>query len=357
VTGPGGRMLESHHAGRGGEAQTGNPFKEVAMSSMSRLLVLAVALVAMACVAGNALAAELWTDNFEQAKAQAKKEGKDLLLDFTGSDWCPWCVKLRTEVFEAEKFKAEAPKKFVLVELDFPHDKKLSEEVQKQNKDLQQKYNIPGFPTILLMDADGQVYGRTGYKPGGEEKYMAHLDELQKSKDEFKTLLAAADKATGIERAKMLDKALKMMGKNGISPMDNRPLIDEIIKLDDKNEAGLRNKYEKNIRLQDAVKLARANNFDEAIKTVEKAIEDLKLTAEDKQDALFLKAQFIYGKSQDKKAAVDVLKQAVEAAPQSKRVESISAAIKALSQEKPTDTAPKAPATTPAPEPAAKAGQ
>jgi thioredoxin-related protein len=319
---------------------------------MNRSLVLAVALVAMACLAGSALAAELWTDNFEQAKAQAKKEGKDLLLDFTGSDWCPWCIKLRTEVFDTEKFKAEAPKKFVLVELDFPNEKKLSEATQKQNNDLQQKYNIPGFPTILLMDAEGRVYAKTGYQQGGEVKYLEHLAELQKFKDERNVLLAAADKAQGIERAKLLDKVVTVMAKNGISPMDNRAWVDEIIKLDDKNEAGLRAKYEKKIRLQDAVKLAREGKLDEAIKAADKTLSDLKLAGEDKQEALYLKAQFIYGQAQDKKATVAVLKEALDAAPQSKMAESISATIKAMSQEKPTSAAPKAPVTAPAPEPA-----
>ena len=285
------------------------------MSLMNRSLVLAVALVAMACLAGSALAAELWTDNFEQAKAQAKKEGKDLLLDFTGSDWCPWCIKLRTEVFDTEKFKAEAPKKFVLVELDFPNEKKLSEATQKQNNDLQQKYNIPGFPTILLMDAEGRVYAKTGYQQGGEVKYLEHLAELQKFKDERNVLLAAADKAQGIERAKLLDKVVTVMAKNGISPMDNRAWVDEIIKLDDKNEAGLRAKYEKKIRLQDAVKLAREGKLDEAIKAADKTLSDLKLAGEDKQEALYLKAQFIYGQAQDKKATVAVLKEALDAAP------------------------------------------
>lgn len=322
------------------------------MSLMNRSLVLAVALVAMACLAGSALAAELWTDNFEQAKAQAKKEGKDLLLDFTGSDWCPWCIKLRTEVFDTEKFKAEAPKKFVLVELDFPNEKKLSEATQKQNNDLQQKYNIPGFPTILLMDAEGRVYAKTGYQQGGEVKYLEHLAELQKFKDERNVLLAAADKAQGIERAKLLDKVVTVMAKNGISPMDNRAWVDEIIKLDDKNEAGLRAKYEKKIRLQDAVKLAREGKLDEAIKAADKTLSDLKLAGEDKQEALYLKAQFIYGQAQDKKATVAVLKEALDAAPQSKMAESISATIKAMSQEKPTSAAPKAPVTAPAPEPA-----
>ena len=94
-------------------------------------------------------AEDLWQTDFKAAQAQAKKEKKFLLVDFTGSDWCGWCIKLHNEVFDKEAFKSEAPKQFVLVELDFPHQKKQSDELKKQNKELSEKYNIEGFPTVL----------------------------------------------------------------------------------------------------------------------------------------------------------------------------------------------------------------
>ena len=84
-------------------------------------------------------------------KKQAAESNKDLLIDFTGSDWCGWCIKLHKEVFSQDAFKEGVKDKFVLVEIDFPKDKsKLSEETQKQNEELGEKYAVQGYPTILL---------------------------------------------------------------------------------------------------------------------------------------------------------------------------------------------------------------
>jgi thioredoxin-related protein len=308
------------------------------MSLLSRTLALIVGLVLViglaSCVsAAPAPAAELWTDNFEQAKAQAKKEGKDLLVDFTGTDWCPWCVKLRQEVFDKEKFKAEAPKKFVLVEIDFPRTKKLADAVKKQNAALQQQYSVEGFPTILLMDADGKVYGKTGYQPGGEEKYLKHLDELQQVRVERDKLAAEAEKMTGLEKAKALDKLIMMLGKNGIEPMDNPKWIDEIIKLDPKNEAGLKTKYESMLKLSEALKLAEGGQLDAAVKAIDKTLADLKLTGQEAQNALFLKALCLLQKN-DKVPAKATLQAALEAAPQGERAKVITQALQSLDKQK-----------------------
>ena len=94
----------------------------------------------------------LWQTDFEAAKAKAKAEKKLLLVDFTGSDWCGWCIKLKQEVFDKETFKTEAPKQFVCVELDFPHNKELSKELKEQNAKLSDQYKVPGFPTVIVMD-------------------------------------------------------------------------------------------------------------------------------------------------------------------------------------------------------------
>ena len=111
---------------------------------------------------------EGWSHDFEAAKKQAAEQKKDLLVDFTGSDWCGWCIKLNEEVFSHDPFKTGVADKFVLVEIDFPRDKsKLSDETQKQNAMLQKQFSIQGFPTILLMDAAGLPYAQTGYQAGG----------------------------------------------------------------------------------------------------------------------------------------------------------------------------------------------
>ncbi len=139
------------------------------------------AALALGAFARRGFAAEgLWQTDFKAAQAKAKEEKKYLLVDFTGSDWCGWCIKLHNEVFDKEPFKAEAPKQFVLVELDFPHEKEQSDDLKKQNKELSEKYNIEGFPTVLLMDAEGQVIARTGYREGGPEEYLKQLADFSK---------------------------------------------------------------------------------------------------------------------------------------------------------------------------------
>lgn len=120
-----------------------------------------------------------WTDDFDAAKAKAAKEGKLLLVDFSGSDWCGWCIKLDDEVFSKKEFVKTAQMDFVLVMVDSPRNKeKLSKKARKQNPGLVEKYKIRGFPTVLVMDAEGEVLARTGYRKGGVKEYIKHLDSI-----------------------------------------------------------------------------------------------------------------------------------------------------------------------------------
>ena len=119
-----------------------------------------------------------WEINFEQALARAKTENKPMLLDFTGSDWCGWCIRLDKEVFSQPEFMTYAADSLVLVELDFPRSKKQSAEIKAQNKALAKKYSIRGYPTIVLLTADGELIARTGYQRGGAENYVAHIKEI-----------------------------------------------------------------------------------------------------------------------------------------------------------------------------------
>jgi len=121
-----------------------------------------------------------WVTDFEAAKQKAAVEGKDLLIDFSGSDWCFWCKKLDGEVFSKPVFIEEAAKQFIFVMLDFPSDKSgQSEELQAQNKRLAEQFGIKGYPTVILAKADGTQYAQTGYQEGGPEAYLAHLKELR----------------------------------------------------------------------------------------------------------------------------------------------------------------------------------
>lgn len=117
---------------------------------------------------------EIMTD-FEVAKSQAKINNKPILLIFSGSDWCGWCVKLDKEVFSTQEFKDWAAENVVTVIADFPATKQLPQELAMQNEKLKNTYNVTGFPTVFLLKDDGSVIARTGYQHGGAANYIRHL--------------------------------------------------------------------------------------------------------------------------------------------------------------------------------------
>jgi thioredoxin-related protein len=125
-----------------------------------------------------------WMTDLPAAQAKAKEEKKVVLVDFTGSDWCGYCIKLHKEVFSTKEFQDYADKNLVLVELDFPQKKKQSSELKKANKELQDKYKIEGFPTVTVLNTEGKELGReVGYDGSSPAAYIKKLDAMvQKAK-------------------------------------------------------------------------------------------------------------------------------------------------------------------------------
>jgi protein disulfide-isomerase len=117
----------------------------------------------------------VWVTDYAQALKDAKKQKKILLLNFTGSDWCGWCIKLDKEVFSKKEFVEYAKKNLICVKLDFPRKKKVTPEEKVQNQKLLEKYNVQGFPTILLLNAKENLLLTTGYQAGGATSYIEHL--------------------------------------------------------------------------------------------------------------------------------------------------------------------------------------
>jgi len=141
--------------------------------------------LAVALMAGWALvqagAAELnWTTDVPKAVEKAKADKKLVMLDFTGSDWCGWCIKLNKEIFSQPEFVEYAQKNIVAVELDFPRSKQQSDELKKANKELQKKYSIRGYPTIVVLNGEGKEVGRLGYMKGGPKAFIEELEKLKK---------------------------------------------------------------------------------------------------------------------------------------------------------------------------------
>ncbi len=119
-----------------------------------------------------------WETDFQAALARSAELGRPVLADFTGSDWCRFCIMLHNEVFSQSEFKEFAAENLVLFVADFPRQKEIPDELRQQNEGLAGRYGIQGFPTILILDAEGNELARTGYRRGGVQAYIEHLKEL-----------------------------------------------------------------------------------------------------------------------------------------------------------------------------------
>lgn len=195
-----------------------------------------------------AFAGELtWYADFDVAQKEAEKTGKDLFVDFTGSDWCGWCIRLHKEVFDQEAFQKGIVGDYILVALDFPQAEEIKAKVPnpERNDELMQLHGIEGFPTILLMTAKGEVYGRTGYQPGGPEKYLEHVGGLRKSGKEALAkvggLIDAFEKAAPADKLAAWDKLADLAAtQEEGSPFLGRLVepLKKALELDPKNESG-----------------------------------------------------------------------------------------------------------------------
>jgi len=131
----------------------------------------------------NAFSADSdWLQDFNEAKKKAEKEKLLILADFSGSDWCGWCIKLDKEVFSQKEFKEFAKKNFVLFLADFPSKTKLPPNIEKQNNELAEKYGVDGFPTVIIMDKTGKVLDKTS--PGGMnvKEFISYLKKFTPKK-------------------------------------------------------------------------------------------------------------------------------------------------------------------------------
>lgn len=143
---------------------------------MKKIVVLSLLLIA------NFGFSQTWNTNFEEAKKQATAENKNILLVFSGSDWCGPCIKLDKNIWQSDEFKAESAKSWILLKADFPKKKghQLAPEIVENNNKLAEKYNKNGnFPLVVLMDKNGKTIGMTGYKNIYPDQYIEQLHALE----------------------------------------------------------------------------------------------------------------------------------------------------------------------------------
>jgi thioredoxin-related protein len=275
-----------------------------------------------------------WMIDFDAAKQKAAGEGKDLLLNFSGSDWCTWCKRLDEEVFTKDAFAKEASKNFVFVNLDFPNDKsKQSAETQKQNDGLAKEYGVPGFPTVILTDKNGIPYAQTGYVEGGAEKYIEHLNELRSVKKQVDELIIKSEdtKIEETERAGLLDLALSILPPNIVDKYYTDKM-DRIVELDAENKAGLKNKYLIRRRFIDVDQALQNKDYNTALQKVTAMIEEFKPDGQVAQQLYFAQAHahhFLKNPEGERAS----LQKALDAAPEGYLAEQIKANLQVHSND------------------------
>lgn len=150
---------------------------------MKAITWLASVTVGVAALTSSAFAStrEGWSTDLDKAFERAKAEKKPVLVEFTGSDWCPPCIAMRKNVFSKKEFVDAASKKFILVELDFP---KGDEALAAKNQPFAEKYKIEGFPTVILFDSEGKEFTRffASAYPTIDE-FLKHLDQSLAKKE------------------------------------------------------------------------------------------------------------------------------------------------------------------------------
>jgi len=151
-----------------------------------------------------------WVTSYEEAVNQSKSTSKPIILFFTGSDWCGWCHKLEREALDTADFAQAAGDKFIFVKLDFPMNSQLPSNLTAQNKQLQKKYDVRGFPTIIILDSQERQIGTTGYRSGGGAQYAQHLFKIVNDYTGYQQKMQAVDakeQLSGLELRQLYDKA------------------------------------------------------------------------------------------------------------------------------------------------------
>lgn len=194
-----------------------------------------------------------WMDDFDAALKEAKDSNRKLIVDFSGSDWCKWCIKLDEEVFAKPEFYEPASKNYVMVVLDFPRGEELKAKIKnpERNDELVKKFKIRGYPTVLLLDGNGDAYAKTGYRDGGPEPYLKHLAALEEASSNINSVITNVASKTGDAKLKELIGLFDFMDsftEKGLDFSENlaigAPKLDALMKeglsLDKDNEHGLK---------------------------------------------------------------------------------------------------------------------
>lgn len=268
-----------------------------------------------------------WLTDFEEGKKAAAESGKTLLVDFTGSDWCHWCIQLKEEVFSKEAF-AVAEDKYVLVELDFPQaEDVIAPEQRAKNEEFAQKLGVRGFPTIMLFDEKGRPFARTGYEAGGPEAYLKHLEELSQPYSAMKASEGDARKEalatflktlTGVEIEESFSEEFEELQK--LDPEDETGFIDEMTTA--KAMVNFEDSIEENLA---------SGDFDAVLKQVDDFVAEHDPQGEKRQH-IFMGRVMVYVEQGEKEKAFAEIDQMATFAPESEFTQNVANIKKSISE-------------------------
>ena len=194
-------------------------------------------------------ASPVWETDWSKALEKAGKSGQPVLVDFTGSDWCPGCIYLRKNIFDTDAFaKYAEDNNFMLVELDFPRTEgKMPPEQLKFHEELMRRYGISVFPSVLMMEGNGAPYAKIVGPSRTVEEYLKKLAAAGETRLKLKEAVAAARALEGKEKLEKLVQAIKLLPED-LQPYQ-KELIAEISALDPEDKYGFAGKAEKAVTL------------------------------------------------------------------------------------------------------------
>ena len=279
-------------------------------------------IVVAACIA-PCFAAEGWLTDMDAAKKEAAEQKKDLMIEFTGSDWCPPCMQLRANVLTKPDFQKEAQKNFVLLELDYPRSKEQSAEVKAANQKLAEQYGVTGFPTVVFADASGKPFGGfVGGRP--REDVMKAMQDALKNKEALQAAEANVAKASTDEaKVAALMEVLKLAPKDYVDNFYG-DVKAEIKKLDKDDKSGLKaadahadqlKKEQKEVQDYLAGKMTANTTPAEALQVVKSYPNRDKLLPETQQELLMMEFGTFLNSTGDVDGAVLILDKVAELKP------------------------------------------
>lgn len=264
-----------------------------------RLWILSLGLLAIGGMINDSrvrLAAdEGFIEDADKAVQMAKQQKKDLLILFTGSDWCPPCIKLEKEVFSKDAFIDEATRDFVLLKLDYPRRKDQEESLKEQNQNWANQFGVESFPTVIMADAQLLPFKFSGYEEGGPENYLQILNSAKALRQFRDEKFALADKAEGDAKAKLIDEALSEIGEE-IVGVYYTEWVEKLVAIDSDNHLGLREKWNgaadsemRKVVITDLLMVSRIGKPEQAIQLIDQVMNEIAFTNTEKLTILQIK--------------------------------------------------------------------